>query len=166
VEHLSCAASTYYAYGDAMIIIVLLVLAFSSASGQVTRLVLSSGHATPESSRASVRLVAAQPLAGIMDQPGIRWGFLPLRAERPTSVQDAVPGQRLAISPTPASHVVTLQGLYVGQPWHIVDMLGIVVHSGNAEAERAVIDVAALPAGLYTVCIPGGKQSIRFIIAR
>lgn len=148
------------------ILVLGLLLLATTASAQVARLLASSGHAVPASSIPSVRLVAAQPVAGIMGQPGVRWGFLPLRANVPSSVTTTASEPALAVSPVPAADVLTVQGLERGWPWIIVDILGMTVASGVANEHDVTVNVAHLPTGYYIVHVPALSRSLSCIVAR
>lgn len=148
------------------IILVGLFLWATTVSAQVTRFLASSGHAVPVPSSPSVRVVAAQPVAGIMGQPGVRWGFLPLRANVPSSVTMTASEHMLAVNPVPTSEVLYVRGLAPGWRWRIVDMLGLTVASGVANEHEVTVTITHLPTGYYTVHVAAVGRSLPFVVAR
>ncbi|MEQ9187176.1 MAG: T9SS type A sorting domain-containing protein [Cryomorphaceae bacterium] len=65
-------------------------------------------------------------------------------------VEDAASSQ-LALYPNPAGAFATVTGLATQASYLIIDMKGATVASGKLSAGRAVIDLSALPSGVFVV---------------
>lgn len=86
-----------------------------------------------------------------------------------TSITNEVLPSPLVVAPIPSAESVTIHGTHHGAHYTIVDVCGTVHGRGIADADRTVIDVRALPNGVYHAVVQtglGSRSTQPILIAR